>query len=67
MFIILLVYNTLEKVHNFGLKCKMSLKKEETIEKITTRSENIQIRDQPIWEIQKFCNVPINSGLHLPL
>ena len=43
------------------------LKKEETIEKITTRSENIQIRDQPIWEIQKFCNVPINSGLHLPL
>ena len=43
------------------------LKKEETIVNSTTRSENIQIRDQPIWEIEKNCNVPINSGLHLPL
>ena len=43
------------------------LKKEETIVNSTTRSENIQIRDQPIWEIKKICNVPINSGLHLPL
>ena len=29
------------------------LKKEETIVNSTTRSENIQIRDQPFWEIKK--------------
>ena len=29
------------------------LKKEETIVNSTTRSENIQIRDQPIWKIIK--------------
>ena len=33
------------------------LQKEETIVNSTTRSENIQIRDQPIWEIKKNCNV----------
>ena len=28
-------------------------------------SDVILIREQPILEIQKFCNVPINSGLKL--
>ena len=42
---------------------KNVLKKEETIVNSTTRSENIQIRDQPIWEIKKNCNVKFRASL----
>ena len=56
-----------ETLYTIRLQMQNVLKKEETIVNSTTRSENIQIRDQPIWEIKKNCNVPINSGLHLPL